>query len=270
MKKYLLFCLLCTIALILHSQAPMAFNYQAILRNDDSSVKANETVSLQVSIVNDQGASQYLEIHNTQTNEFGLVNVVIGEGTTSNDLSTIDWSAGPYFLDITVNGVKLGSSPLLSVPYAMYSEEARNVFSGNYEDLSNSPNLNGFITEEEDPIFTGHATSGISSTDIANWNSSYGWGDHSGLYKSIDYLPLWGEIINNPFSIDSPEGNQLLRYNSTSSNWENWSPNYLTNFTETDPTWIGDANETGAIGRIGNVGIGTNTPSNLLTNPLCY
>lgn len=107
---------------LLIAQAPQGFNYQAILRNSDGIVKANETVSLQITIVNDQGTSQYLEIHNTQTNELGLVNMVIGEGTTSNDFSSVDWSTGPYFLDITVNGVNLGSSPLLSVPYALFAE----------------------------------------------------------------------------------------------------------------------------------------------------
>lgn len=48
-------------------QIPHAFNYQAILRNSDGTVKANEVVSLQININNNSGASIYLEIHNTQT-----------------------------------------------------------------------------------------------------------------------------------------------------------------------------------------------------------
>ena len=104
------------------AQAPQGFNYQAILRNPDGTIKANEPVALQISIVDEMGASAYMEIHNTQTNEFGLVNLVIGQGTTSGDFSMMNWSAGPYFIDITVNGENLGSSPLLSVPYALYAE----------------------------------------------------------------------------------------------------------------------------------------------------
>ena len=46
---------------------------------------------------------------------------MIGEGVTSDDLSSVDWAAGPYFIDITVNGVHLGSNPMLSVPYALYA-----------------------------------------------------------------------------------------------------------------------------------------------------
>jgi hypothetical protein len=36
--------------------------------------------------------------------------------------------------------------------------------------------------------------------------------------------------------VSSPANNQLLRYNSTTSRWENWTPNFLTSYTETDPT----------------------------------
>ena len=35
-------------------------------------------------------------------------------------------------------------------------------------------------------------------------------------------------------SISSIANNQLLKYNSATSKWENWTPNYLTSYTETD------------------------------------
>lgn len=50
------------------SQAPQGFNYQAILRNNDGTVRATETISLQISIVDEQGAPAYMEVHNTATN----------------------------------------------------------------------------------------------------------------------------------------------------------------------------------------------------------
>jgi uncharacterized protein (TIGR02145 family) len=50
-----------------------------------------------------------------------LVNVIIGQGTTTDDLSAVEWENGSYFLDVTVNGEHMGSSPLLSVPYALYA-----------------------------------------------------------------------------------------------------------------------------------------------------
>ena len=121
MKRTSLCLSLLTLLIAALGQAPQAFNYQAILRNSDGTVKANETVSLQINLIDDNGSSVYMEIHNTQTNQLGLVNVVIGEGTSSGDLSIVDWSRGPFFLDIIVNGVSMGSSPILSVPYALYA-----------------------------------------------------------------------------------------------------------------------------------------------------
>jgi len=121
MKRYILSIIFIATIAIVTAQAPHVFNYQAIIRNAEGTAKVNETLSLQIKIVDEFGASAYLEIHNTQTNEIGLVNVVIGEGTTTDDLSAVDWSAGPYFMNIEVNGINLGSSPLLSVPYALFA-----------------------------------------------------------------------------------------------------------------------------------------------------
>ncbi|RLD29647.1 MAG: hypothetical protein DRI70_02135 [Bacteroidetes bacterium] len=121
MKNLFLISVLITATFISFSQVPNGFNFQAILRNSDGTIKSIETVSLQISIVNEAGSSAFDEIHNTQTNEFGLVNLVIGEGTTSDNLSLVEWEAGPYYIDIIVNGTHIGTSPLLSVPYAFYA-----------------------------------------------------------------------------------------------------------------------------------------------------
>ena len=33
---------------------------------------------------------------------------------------------------------------------------------------------------------------------ITNWNTAYGWGNHSGLYKLNSYVPAWTEITGKP------------------------------------------------------------------------
>jgi len=38
----------------------------------------------------------------------------------------------------------------------------------------------------------------IAIQDIINWNLSYSWGDHSGLYKPLSYVPTWSEILLKP------------------------------------------------------------------------
>ncbi|MBK7134463.1 MAG: hypothetical protein IPH69_17065 [Bacteroidales bacterium] len=50
-------------------------------------------------------------------------------------------------------------------------------------------------------------------------------------YSETD--PVFSGFIN----ITSPANNQLLKYNSVSGRWENWTSDFLTGFTETDPIW---------------------------------
>jgi len=97
----------------------------------------------------------------------------------------------------------------------------------------------GYLTSytETDPVFGASPSHGITAPNIANWNSAFGWGNHAGLYRPVSYVPAWSEITSNPFSFSSVANNQLLKYNSTSGKWENWTPNFLTSYTETDPVW---------------------------------
>ena len=37
----------------------------------------------------------------------------------------------------------------------------------------------GYLTAETDPVFSAHVASGILQQNINNWNTAYGWGDHS-------------------------------------------------------------------------------------------
>ena len=37
----------------------------------------------------------------------------------------------------------------------------------------------GYLTSETDPVFSASAASGVSSVDISNWDTAYGWGNHA-------------------------------------------------------------------------------------------
>lgn len=99
-----------------------------------------------------------------------------------------------------------------------------------YTDLLNKPtNLSqfindvGFIANESDPNFQASAAFGISLTNIANWNSSFSWGNHAGLYRPIFYVPDWSEITGKPILFDgtwaSLSGKPLFATVSTSGNY---------------------------------------------------
>jgi hypothetical protein len=149
-KSYIIFLILLIQAVSLFAQAPSKFNYQAVIRDASGAVKANETVNIQIGLLQGNITSTpiYLETQSKTTNEFGVVNLVIGE--VEPIPSGIEWSQGPFFLKVWVDGAEMGTSQLLTVPYAMYSnyaKEAGNGFSGDYNDLSNKPVTDGSETK---------------------------------------------------------------------------------------------------------------------------
>jgi len=109
-------------SLTLVAQTPTTFNYQAVLRDATGHILESSNVSIQLVIhqATETGSIVYSEVHNTTTSEFGLVNLEIGSVTPAS-FATIDWSAGPYFIEVIVDGTTMGVSELLTVPYALYA-----------------------------------------------------------------------------------------------------------------------------------------------------
>ena len=91
-----------------------------------------------------------------------------------------------------------------------------------------------FTSSETDPVFTASPASNIVNQNITNWNDAYGWGDHA----TAGYLSSLGSIGGHTdVTIATLQDAQLLRYSVANARWENWSPNYLTSYTETDPVF---------------------------------
>lgn len=133
-------------------QAPATFNYQAVLRDGTGEIKSNTDVNIVVAIHQHavDGAVVFSETHETITNRDGLVSLKIG---SISDPSTINWADGPFYLNINVDGTDLGTSQLLSVPYAMHSATASSVSSlyvnGEYTaifDVANTAGWKGFLS----------------------------------------------------------------------------------------------------------------------------
>lgn len=40
--------------------------------------------------------------------------------------------------------------------------------------------------------------SGITGTNITNWNTAFGWGNHSGLYRPVSWVPSWADVTGKP------------------------------------------------------------------------
>ena len=115
------------------AQSPNAFNYQAVVRDASGMITANQAVNFRISILKTStaGVAVYSESHSVQTNGFGLANLKIGEGTPlSGNMATIDWGNDDYFVQVELDAAggtnyqMMGTSQLLSVPFAMYAKNS--------------------------------------------------------------------------------------------------------------------------------------------------
>jgi len=131
----ILMILFCSI-IDLYAQTPESFKYQAVVRSGGGTVLANQAVGFQLSILqtSETGTSVYTETFTTTTNSYGLVNLLIGEGTPINgDFTTIDWGAETYFLKVEIDEtggasyVFIGTSKLNSVPYALHAKNTEKI-----------------------------------------------------------------------------------------------------------------------------------------------
>ncbi len=136
------------------AQIPQSFNYQAVIRNAASEVIANKLVGMRITILQNSVSVCVEEFHPT-SNAFGLVTLAIGSVNTT-AFAAIDWSTGTFSVKVELDPdggtsyTEMGTSPLLSVPFALHAKTAGNEFSGNYSDLIGKPDLSSYLTTEVD------------------------------------------------------------------------------------------------------------------------
>ncbi|MCD4833849.1 MAG: DUF1566 domain-containing protein [Bacteroidales bacterium] len=131
MKKILLSLIVITVSVFLFAQTPNQFKYQAVLRNTDGTIMAEESVTIIISILkSDLTTSVFEETHNITTTTLGLINLNIG---SKEDLSVVDWTLDEYFIEISVNETVIGTNQLSSVPYALHAKTAETISEHKYQ-----------------------------------------------------------------------------------------------------------------------------------------
>ena len=109
---------------------PQAFNYQATVRDAAGNLLINTPGVLFKFHIHQNTSTSipiYSESHMVATDNLGQVSLAIGQGTplTATAFNSINWGSSIYFLGIELNVgngfVAMGTSQLLSVPYALYS-----------------------------------------------------------------------------------------------------------------------------------------------------
>ncbi|GAB4452031.1 MAG: hypothetical protein Fur0028_07570 [Bacteroidales bacterium] len=115
------------------AQAPQSFSYQAVVRNAQGNILPNQNVAFRFSIIENSttGSVVYQETQLATTNALGLVVVAIGSGNVQQGtFSAIQWGSAPHFLKVELdiaggsNFVDMGTTQLLSVPYALLSQKS--------------------------------------------------------------------------------------------------------------------------------------------------
>ena len=145
MKKKHVYIIALLFSCMVFSQSPNKMSYQAIVRNASSELVADSNIGIQISIIKQavSGTAVYVETHAVNTNANGLITIQIGAGSPiSGVFSDIEWGSDSYFIkseiDLTggSNYTISGTSELLSVPYALYAKEAKNVTTYNIGDFA--------------------------------------------------------------------------------------------------------------------------------------
>lgn len=222
MKKLIVLTSAFLFVVVALAQTPQKMSYQCVVRNTTGGLVTSHAVGIKISILQGSatGTLVFSETYSPvpQTNANGLLTIEIGSGTPSfGTFANIDWAAGPYFIKTEADPAGgtsytiVGTSQLLSVPYALYAKSAANGFSGNYNDLTNKPVLfdGAWASLTGKPVTIAgygitdamaitHPANSITSTNITNWSTAFGWGNHAGLYRPLSYVPSWNEITGKP------------------------------------------------------------------------
>ncbi|MCE5346158.1 MAG: hypothetical protein LLG13_07725 [Bacteroidales bacterium] len=257
MKKFFTLLAIVLLPFNIFAQSPQKMSYQFVVRNAGGALVTDHGVGLKISILQGTatGTVVYQEIFNPnpQTNSNGLASVEIGSGLpVTGTFSSINWAAGPYFLktetdptgatDYTI----VGTSQLLSVPYAFYSKMAgdisdNSVTSARITDGTVSTNdlADGSVTTAK--ILDGT----IATQDLANYSVTSGKIANNSIYtnaladniitsvKILDGNVNTADLASSAVTAAKISGSgaiadQVLQYNGSAVTW-GYAPGSLIN-----------------------------------------
>ncbi|MBI9063702.1 MAG: hypothetical protein JEZ14_17105 [Marinilabiliaceae bacterium] len=249
MKKIFTILIAVLFTATLWAQSPEKMSYQAVVRDASSALVTNQTVGMQISILqgSETGTAVYVETKTTTTNANGLVSLEIGTGTVeSGDFTTIDWANDSYFIKTETdpaggsNYTITGTSQLLSVPYALYAKTAE-TFTGaitetdplyvawdkDYGDLTNKPsNVSSFTND------AGYLTSEIDGSTTNEIELPTQTGNSGKMLTTDGSSPSWAAVSFNDLS-DKPANLDLDSTDDFDGNYNNLTnkPSNVSSFT---------------------------------------
>jgi hypothetical protein len=223
----------------LQAQSPQRMNYQAVARDASGNALASQQITARLTIHNNtpNGAIAYIETDTVTTNPFGLFTISIGGSTTiPGGFSGIAWGSGNKYLQVEMDPAggsaftDMGTTQLLSVPYALYAETTASAPLG-----QSSTNYYGtgytFVSAADTAykLITGLSQSITVPTGVTTLLQSTGsmYGTSWNCYNSaIVALFIDGVIIDHAKSSLG-----IVTDDNISSGGANWAINYPSTLT---------------------------------------
>jgi len=105
---------------------PQGISYQAVAYDSEGFEISNKDISVRLGILlgGVDAEASYTEVHSVTTDDFGLFSLVISEGLSNDDFSSINWEEGAFLkveVDEDLDGEYsvMGMSSFNAVPYAL-------------------------------------------------------------------------------------------------------------------------------------------------------
>ncbi|HBI02271.1 MAG TPA: hypothetical protein PLL09_03820 [Flavobacterium sp.] len=253
MKKLITLLVLFATSLAI-AQVPQGISYQAIALNASGNPVVNSSVGIRLTILDNasNGTAIYTETQTKTTNAQGLFNLIIGQGTVvSGTFNTINWGTNSKFLKVEMdatggtNFVTVGTTQLLSVPYAMHAATVSSIAGNsniNDEIIENKTSNYAFMDYYDNKAYAFNTTTDMWSFQSFNTNATpelvtsngnfgfidnydnkaYTYNGKTGVWSSQTFntnaSPVF-MISNGSFAFMDYYDNKAYAYNSSTGSW---------------------------------------------------
>lgn len=195
MKRiYIIFCLFALMALNANARG-VNFSMTLLDGNGAPEPSADATLQLSVKHGDTDGPTLYVETQTVQSNAYGVVHTVLGEGhALEAQWSDVDWSLSPLYLqveraDASGNFQLINTLPLGAVPYSYFSEKTGSL------QLKSPDGTNWKIGVTDNGAFTALKCAP----------------DDAPAYGTVDYIFDMDALPSITIEISTEEWNTLLR-----------------------------------------------------------